>query len=126
MSKIISKKNNKKMNKNSKSKFSTKSRRLSKSKLMRGGDDGRFVLPPAYFGGKQNGYYANGSPELSNSTGEHSVSQGSIWDNGQYAGPNLYPGMSGGDCGCSGKRNKNSRRSKNPKKKSKSKVNRRH
>ena len=117
---------NMKMSKNIKYKSSKKSRKSSKSKVMKGGDDGRFVLPPSYFGGKQNGYYAEGSPELSNSTGEHAVSQGSIWGNGQYAGPNLYPKMSGGDCGCSGKRNKNSRRNKNPIKKSKSKVNRRH
>jgi hypothetical protein len=100
---------NMKMNKKTKSKSSRKSRKSSKSKVMKGGDDGRFVLPPSYFGGKQNGYYAEGSPELSNSTGEHAVSQGVIWGTGQYAGPNLYPKMSGGDCGCSGKRNKNSK-----------------
>lgn len=114
------------MNKNTKSKSSTRSRRLSKSNIMKGGDDGRFVLPSSYFGGTQNGYYADGSTELSNSTGQRAVSQGVIWDNGQYAGPNLYPKMTGGGCGCNGKRNKNARRSKNPIKKSKSKVNRRH
>jgi hypothetical protein len=111
MTKRITKKNNKKMNKkmNKKSKSSTRSRKLSKSKVMRGGDDGRFVLPPSYFGGKPNGYYADGSPELSNATGQRAVSQGSIWETGQYAGPNLYPSMSGGDCGCNSKRNKNSK-----------------
>ena len=86
----------------------------------------RSVLPSSYFGGNTKGYYADGSPELSNSTGQRSVSQGSIWENGQYAGPNLYPKMSGGGCGCESKRNKNSKSRKSKSRKSKSKVNRRH
>ena len=127
MTKRITKKINKKMNKNTRSKSSTRSRRLSKSKNMNGGgEDGSFVLPPSYFGGNTNGYYAEGSPELSNSTGQHASSQGVIWDNGQYAGPNLYPSMKGGGCGCDGKRNRNSKSRKSKSRNSKSKVNRRH
>ena len=120
MTKRITKKINKKMNKNTRSKSSTRSRRLSKSKVMKGGNDGRYVLPSSYFGGNTNGYYADGSPELSNSTDQRAVSQGVIWNNGQYAGPNLYPSMTGGGCGCSGKRNRNSKS-----RKSKSNVNKR-
>ena len=89
------------------------------SKIMKGGDDGRYVLPPAYFGGKQTGYFQDGSPELSSSTTQRAVSQGVTWGNGKYAGPNLYPSMSGGGCGCSGKRNKVKSRKSNKSRKSK-------
>ena len=102
-------------------KSSKRSRNLSK-KIMRGGDAGRFVLPPAYFGATPTGYFPEGSPELK--TSPHSVSQGVIWANGQYAGPNLYPSMTGGGCGCNGgrkyKNKNNSKKSKSRKSKSKS------
>ena len=105
--------------KSSKSSKSRKSKALSKSyrnkgktskRLMRGGDDGRYVLPPAYFGKGTNGYYANGSPELQSKGNQHAVSQGTISGNGLFAGPNLYP-MLGGNCAC------NSRKSKSKSKK---------
>ena len=106
-------------------KSSKRSRNLSK-KVMRGGDAGRFVLPPAYFGDTPRGYFPEGSPELKPSP--HSVSQGVIWANGQYAGPNLYPSMTGGGCGCNGgrkyKNKNNSKKSKSCKSKSKSKSRR--
>ena len=88
-------------------------------KNMRGGDDGRYVLPPAYFGEVPNGYYEAGSPELVGAGNQVSVSQGTVWEGGKYAGPNLYP-MQGGGCGCSGKRNQKSK-SNNYKSKSKHK-----
>ena len=99
-------------------KSSKRSRNLSK-KVMRGGDAGRFVLPPAYFGDTPSGYFPEGSPELKVSP--HSVSQGVMWSNGQYAGPNLYPSMTGGGCGCNGGR-KYKNKNKNKSKKSKSKL----
>ena len=102
---------------------SKRSRNLSK-KVMRGGDAGRFVLPPAYFGDTPSGYFPEGSSELKVSP--HSVSQGVMWSNGQYAGPNLYPSMTGGGCGCNGdrKNKNNSKKSKSRKSKSKSKSRR--
>ena len=84
-----------------KSKTSKRSRNLSK-KVMRGGSGGRYVLPPAYFGGTPRGYFPEGSSELK--TQAHSVSQGVMWANGDYAGPNFYPSMGGGGCGCNGDR----------------------
>ena len=79
-------------------------KRKSYSKNMRGGDDGRYVMPPSYYGNGTSGYYAPGSPELSPSADQVSVSRGTVWAGGQYAGPNLYP-MQGGNCGCNSKRN---------------------
>ena len=66
---------------------------------MRGGDDGRYVLPASYFGKGTVGYYEEGSPELASGGNQYAVSQGTVWENGKYAGPNLYP-MTGGNCGC--------------------------
>ena len=92
----------------------------SRSKVMRGGDDGRYVLPPSYFGGKQNGYVS----KYENLSG--AVSQGTVKSNGQYAGPNLYPsmGLVGGGCGCGKKSKSNIKQKKS--RKSKSKNNKRH
>lgn len=117
MTKII-KKSKKLINKNYKKK-SMRSRRLSNNKQMKGGD-GRYVLPPAYFNNNSKGYFQSGSSELSNSSNQHSVSNGVIWDNGLYAGPNLYPSMKGGNCGCNSKRNKQSSSRKSKSRKSKS------
>ena len=120
MTKKISKKiNNKKINK---SKSSTKSRRLSKSKVMKGGNAGRYVLPPAYFGNSTKGYFPNGSEELSTIGKQHAVSQGVLMNGSKYAGPNLYPAMTGAGCGCSGKRSK-SKKSKSKKSKSRKSKN---
>ena len=132
MAKII-----RKTNKNTKSSRSSRSSRRSKrsshslSKVMKGGDDGRYVFPSSYFGGKPSGYFQDGSPELATSTTQRAVSQGVTW--GNYAGPNLYPSITGGGCGCGGKRNnKNkSRKSRKSKqvikhKKSKCKGNKTH
>ena len=125
----LNKKSNKSSNKRStkrKNMSSThKNQNNSSSRVMHGGDDGRFVLPPSYFGAGQNGYVADASP-LSGA-----VSQGTITANGQYAGPNLYPSavkQTGGGCGCGSKRRsksktKKSQKSKKSKKsKSKSKI----
>lgn len=79
----------------------------SNSKVVQhGGDDGRFVLPPAYFGKGMQGYYADGSSELSSCGKQHAVSHGVISTDGKWAGPNLYP-MMGGNCGCNGRKYKN-------------------
>ncbi len=107
--------NKKKINK---SKSSTRSRKLSK--VMKGGNAGRYVLPPAYFGNSTRGYFPDGSSELATSGKQKAVSQGTIWDGGKYAGPNLYPAMTGAGCGCKRKSNKNSTMNKSKSRKSKS------
>ena len=91
------------------------------SKVMKGGDAGRYVLPSSYFSNNTDGYYPEGSPELLSGGKQHAVSQGSVWENGEYAGPNLYPTikMNGGGCGCNSRRN--SKKSKSKRSKSKSK-----
>jgi len=101
------------------------SRSRKSSKVMRGGDAGRYVLPPSYFGNKPDGYYAEGSPELLSGGKQHAVSQGMVWENGEYAGPNLYPSMkmAGGGCSSCGvkrkfKKSKQSKKSKSKKSKS--------
>jgi hypothetical protein len=73
--------------------------------VQRGGDDGRYVLPPAYFGKGMQGYYADGSSELNSCGKQNAVSHGVISADGKWAGPNLYP-MMGGACGCSGRKSK--------------------
>ena len=103
-----------------------RSRARKSSKVMRGGDAGRYVLPPSYFGNKPDGYYAEGSPELLSGGKQHAVSQGMVWENGEYAGPNLYPSMKmagGGGCSSCGikhkfKKSKQSKKSKSKKSKS--------
>ena len=134
MAKVIrksNKKGNKSANKKTLKRTNKNKKNNSRSKVMRGGDDGRYALPPSYFGGNQNGYVAN----FSDLPG--AVSQGTVTANGKYAGPNLYPSMgivNGGGCGCGGKKSK-SKKSKSqhksstkPKKsrKSKSQNNKRH
>jgi hypothetical protein len=61
-----------------------------------GSGDGRYVLPPAYFGKGMQGYHADGSSSLNSYGKQHAVSQGVISGNGKWAGPNLYPTMGGG------------------------------
>jgi hypothetical protein len=93
----------------------------SRSKVMRGGDDGRYALPPSYFGGNQNGYVAKFS-ELPGA-----VSQGTVSSDGKHAGPNLYPSMgivSGGGCGCGGKKSKSKQSKSQHKSSTKSKKSR--
>ena len=99
------------------------SRSRKSSKVMRGGDAGRYVLPPSYFGNKPDGYYAEGSPELLSGGKQHAVSQGMVWENGEYAGPNLYPSMkmSGGGFSVKNKFKKSKKSKKSKSKKSKSK-----
>jgi len=82
---------------------------------MKGGDDGRYVLPKSYFGKGTSGYHASGSAALAESGKNHNVSQGAIWGNGMLAGPNMYPGMSGGGCGCKRKSKRKSKKSKSSK-----------
>jgi len=90
--------------KNPKQKSKSRSRKhMSKMPNQKGGDPGRYNLPPAYFGKGIQGYYADGSSELNSCGKQSAVSQGVISANGQWAGPNLYP-MMGGACGCSGGR----------------------
>lgn len=101
--------------KSSGSKSGSKSKNLN-HKSMKGGDDGRFAMPPAYYGKGLNGYHESGSSELNSSGKQKAVSQGTVWGNGQYAGPNLFP-MKGGKCGCKRKTSK-----KNKSKTSKSKT----
>jgi len=116
------KKLNKKANTLSKRMRSRLRKSSKSSKVMNGGDAGRYVLPPSYFGNKPDGYYAEGSPELLSGGKQHAVSQGMVWENGEYAGPNLYPSihMTGGS-GCGGSVVKRKfKKSKSKSKKSKS------
>ena len=116
-----------KTNKTSHKKASPLSKRMrarKSSKVMRGGNAGSYVLPPSYFGNNPDGYYAEGSPELLTGGKQHAVSQGMVWENGEYAGPDLYPSMkmSGGGCGCnSGRKSKSKSKKSKSKSKSKSK-----
>ena len=133
MAKVIRKSNkasHKRANKKTLKKTSKNRKSNSRSKVMRGGDDGRFVLPPSYFGGNTNGYVSNFE------TLSGAVSQGTVTKNGLYAGPNLYPYLgvtSGGGCGCGGKKSKSKSKTQNKlnikqkkSRKSKSKNNKRH
>ena len=118
---MVNRKTKKQSKTNTKSRSSKKSKSTScrkprsKSNVMKGGDDGRYVLPKSYFGQGTSGYHASGSAALAESGKNHNVSQGTIWGNGMLAGPNMYPGMSGGNCGC-----KRKSKSKSKSKKSKS------
>ena len=87
-----------------KSRSSRSRKQFTKMINQKGGDTGRYVLPPAYFGKGIQGYYADGSSELNSCGKQNAVSQGVISANGKWAGPNLYP-MMGGSCGCNGRRN---------------------
>jgi len=109
------KNNNKKLSK-------SKSSKKSKSSVLKGGDAGRFVMPPAYYGKGTEGYYGSGSPELNSTGKQHAVSQGTISENGQFAGPNLFP-MKGGNCKRKSKKNKSSKNQiKNKKRKTNKKT----
>ena len=105
-----------KMRSKSKSAKKNSKSKAQEPKIMRGGDDGRYVMPGAYFGNGTKGYYGEGSNELSSSGNQKAVSRGSIWKTGDYTGPNLYP-MGGGDYGC--KKRKSKKLSKLSKPKSK-------
>ena len=127
MAKVIrksNKKGNKRANKKTLKRTNKNKKNNSRSKVMRGGDDGRYALPPSYFGGNQNGYVASPS-DLPGA-----VSQGTVTSNGKYAGPNLYPTglVNGGGCGCGGKKSKSKNKSSTKSKKSrksKSQINKR-
>jgi hypothetical protein len=94
-----------KMRKNFNKRVSHKSNvnKLTKTNL-RGGNNGRYVMPQSYFGNGSNGYFPSGSSALNSSSNQHAVSQGVLSSNGKFAGPNLYP-MPGGERSCSDKRN---------------------
>lgn len=91
------------------------SKRHSKKRSMRskqrGGDDGRYVLPGAYFGNGTSGYssaggFACGSKQLA-------VSDGVIHPDGKFAGPNLYPQQAGSRRRQTKKNNKNANKRNN-------------
>lgn len=92
-----------------KNKQSRKTKSRSHSRSMSGGDPGRFALPPSYYGKGNSGYYE--SSNLPSNGKQKAVSQGTIWEGGKYAGPNLYP-MLGGDCGCKKRKSKLSKSNK--------------
>ena len=104
----------------SKSKSNSNYNFNSNSNILKGGDDGRFALPPSYFGKGTRGYFPSGSSELSNNK-QHAVSRGTISSDGLMSGPNLFP-MKGGNCGCKKqkKNNSNNKKSKKCKKCNKS------
>jgi hypothetical protein len=77
----------------------SRSKSKSHRKNMRGGDAGRYVLPPSYFGNGTAGYSATPS-----SANQLAVSQGVIHEDGKWAGPNLYPSQVGAGCGCNSNR----------------------
>ena len=111
----VSRKTTNKNNKKSKRSSKTLSKRKFVKK-MKGGDAGRYVMPPSYYGSGNAGYFADGSPELETSSKQHAVSQGMVWDNGKFAGPNLYPTMTGAGCGCSRKYKTHIKKNKHTKK----------
>jgi hypothetical protein len=115
----VSRKTTNKTNKKSKRSSKRSSKTLSKRKFvkkMKGGDAGRYVMPPSYYGSGNAGYFPEGSPELETSSKQHAVSQGMVWDNGKFAGPNLYPTMTGAGCGCSRKYKTHIKKNKHTKK----------
>lgn len=115
----VSRKNTNKTNKKSKRSSKRSSKTLSKRKFvkkMKGGDAGRYVMPPSYYGSGNAGYFADGSPELETSSKQHAVSQGMVWEGGKFAGPNLYPTMTGAGCGCSRKYKTHIKKNKHTKK----------
>ena len=107
-----SKRNTKKLSIKNRHTKSRKSRSNNRG-IMRGGDDGRYVLPQSYFGKGTSGYFENGSSQLKSNNG-YAVSQGTIWEGGKTAGPNLFPSMSGGNNNCK-RKSKKSKKSKNRK-----------
>ncbi len=106
--------------KNTNTKRNTKRKFVKK---MKGGDAGRYVMPPSYYGSGNAGYFPEGSPELETSSNQHAVSQGMVWEGGKFAGPNLYPTMTGGGCGC-GRKYKTHIKKKQTIKKTKTHTNR--
>ena len=115
----VSRKTTNKNNKKSKRSSKRSSKTLSKRKFvkkMKGGDAGRYVMPPSYYGSGNAGYFADGSPELETSSKQHAVSQGMVWEGGKFAGPNLYPTMTGAGCGCGRKYKTHIKKNKNNKK----------
>ena len=99
----------------------TKSKSKTKSHTMKGGDDGRFNLPPSYFGKGLNGYFPSGSSELQSVGKQNAVSRGTISADGMSTGGNFYP-MKGGKCGCNKNRKNSLKQKSNSKSKSKSKL----
>ena len=93
-------KNTKRSSKRSSKTSSKRNKKRKFVKKMKGGDAGRYVMPPSYYGSGNAGYFAEGSPELETSPKQHAVSQGMVWEGGKFAGPNLYPTMTGAGCGC--------------------------
>lgn len=93
-------KNTKRSSKRSSKTSSKRNKKRKFVKKMKGGDAGRYVMPPSYYGSGNAGYFAEGSPELETSSKQHAVSQGMVWEGGKFAGPNLYPTMTGAGCGC--------------------------
>ena len=89
----------KKISKSKKTKSKSKSNTKSKTRKMKGGDDGRFSLPPSYFGNGLAGYFSPGSSELQSVGKQNAVSRGTISADGKSTGGNFYP-MKGGKCGC--------------------------
>ena len=90
----ITKSNKRNLSRHNKNKNKTNKRSL-KHKSMKGGDDGRYVLPMSYFDKGTSGYFATGSPELTPGANQYEVSHGTISKDGNSAGPDLYP-MQGG------------------------------
>ena len=110
------KRSNKRSIKSSNKKTTKRNNKRNLLKKMKGGDAGRYVMPPSYYGSGNSGYFPEGSPELETSSKQHSVSQGMVWDNGKFAGPNLYPTMNGAGCGCGRKYKTHIKNNKNNKK----------
>jgi len=89
-----------------------KSSRRSRVHKMHGGDTGRYVLPPSYFGRGTDGYVENPSAGK-----KLAVSQGIIHADGRFAGPDLYPGQVGSGSCCNSRKLKNRKSMSNRKSK---------
>ena len=110
------KRSNKRSIKSSNKKTTKRNNNRNLLKKMTGGDAGRYVMPPSYYGSGNSGYFPEGSPELKTSPNQHAVSQGMVWEGGKFAGPNLYPTMTGAGCGCSRKYKTHIKKNKHTKK----------
>ena len=75
-----------------------RSRKQNIRKLtLKGGNNGRYAMPPSYYGNGNNGYHLSNSSALTPCSKQNAVSQGVLSASGALAGPNLFPMMGGND-----------------------------
>ena len=66
-----------------------RSRKQNIRKLtLKGGNNGRYAMPPSYYGNGNNGYHLSNSSALTPCSKQNAVSQGVLSASGALAGPN--------------------------------------